>query len=448
MRRFSIVLCALTLVIASSTAVSAEPPQSGPPGQLSRGDSEIVGYYISWGVYGRQFFVRDLIDNGSAEKLTVINYAFANAVPDENGDVVCVLGDEWADYQMPIAAENSVSGEEVTWPQPILGNFHELRALKELYPNVRIHISIGGWTWSQYFSDAALTAESREAFVESCVELFIKGDLPDPGWGGMGGPGAAAGVFDGIDLDWEWPGSPGHEHNIVRPEDKENFTALVAEFREQLDDYGEEVEKDYQLTAFLPAAPSAIAAGFEVPELMQLFDFATFQGYDLAGSWDLSATNHHSKLYAPMDDPEPQFSVDVTVRTLLAAGAPADKLVMGVPFYGRGWTGVTDEDGGLYQPAAAPAPGTWEAGVEDYHVLSTLPAEGFQRYWDAHAKVPWLFDGSTFWTYDDPQSLKHKTRYVRLHGLAGVMFWELTGDTSNGELISAIHKGLTGRGPH
>lgn len=446
MRRFSIVVCAAMLAIASTTAVAAKPPQSGPPGQIDRGNSEIVGYYISWGVYGRQFFVRDLIDNGSAEKLTVINYAFANAVPNADGDVVCVLGDEWADYQMPIAADNSVSGEEVTWPRPILGNFHELKALKERYPNVRVHISIGGWTWSRYFSDASLTEDSRETFVESCIDLFIKGNLPNPGWGGMGGPGAAAGVFDGIDLDWEWPASAGHPHNIVRPEDKENFSALVGEFRGQLDDYGDSAGRDYGLTAFLPADPAKIAAGFEVPEVMELFDFATFQGYDLAGAWDPS-TNHQSKLYAPKGDPLSQWSVDITVRTLLAAGAPAGKLVMGVPFYGRGWTGVADKKHGLYQPATGPAPGTWEAGVEDYKVLSTLAEDGFARYWDGRAKVPWLFDGTTFWTYDDPQSLKHKTHYVRLNGLGGVMFWELTGDTSDGELITAIDQGLNGRGP-
>ena len=116
---------------------------------------------------------------------------------------------------------------------------------------------------------------------------------------------------------------------------------------------------------------------------------------------------------------------------------------MGVPFYGHGWTGVPDVNGGLYQPATGPAAGTLEAGVEDYHVLATLTGTGFTRYWDGKARVPWLFDGTTFWTYDDPKSLKHKTDYVRHHDLGGVMFWELTGDTDDGDLISAIQEGLT-----
>ncbi|HUH06313.1 MAG TPA: glycoside hydrolase family 18 protein [Egibacteraceae bacterium] len=172
-------------------------------------------------------------------------------------------------------------------------------------------------------------------------------------------------------------------------------------------------------------------------------DFATFQGYDLAGAWDLSSTNHHSKLFAPQGDPLSQFSVDQTVQAYLDRGAPAHKLVMGVPFYGRGWTGVADVNNGLYQPATAAAPGTFEAGFEDYKVLKTLTDQGFTRYWDAEAQVPWLFDGTTFWTYDDPESLGIKAEYVNDNGLGGMMFWEVTGDTSNGELITAIHSGLT-----
>jgi chitinase len=445
MRRVSAFLCSMFLVFFVSGAASAVPPQGGPPGKLDRADPQVVGYFIQWGIYGRGFYVKNLVDNGSAEKLTVINYAFGNVAPNDAGKVVCKSFDSWADYGAPMAAENSVDGVADVSGAPLRGNFNQLRKLKAAYPDVRVNISLGGWTGSKWFSDAALTPASRAALVESCIDLFLRGNLPVAN--DAGGPGAAAGVFDGIDLDWEWPGSEGNPGNIIRPEDKQNFTALVHEFRTQLDAYGAEVDQEPLLTAFLPASAGTIDAGFEVGALMDNFDFATFQGYDLAGAWDLSATNHHSKLYAPKDDPAPELSVDETARALLARGAPASKLVMGVPFYGRGWTGVTDVDGGLYQPATGPASGTWEAGSEDYKKLATLPGSGFTRYWDDQAKVPWLFDGTTFWSYDDPKSLKHKTQYGRLNGLRGVMFWELSGDTSDGELIAAIHKGLTGRGP-
>ena len=403
---------------------------------------EIVGYYTSWGIYGRGYRVKDVATSGSASKLTVINYAFGNVAPDGSGDVVCKLGDEWADYQVPWTAEQSVTGEAVTWPRPILGNFQQLQALKSQYSNVKVVISLGGWTWSRYFSDAALTAASRERLVSSCIDLFIKGNLPDPGWGGMGGPGAAAGVFDGIDLDWEWPGSEGNAGNVIRPEDRQNFTALVREFRRQLDAYGSATGRTFLLTAFLPAAPAKIDAGFEVPAVFASLDFATVQGYDLHGAWE-STTNHQANLYASNEDPSsPQFSVDSTVSAYVARGAPAGEIVVGVPFYSRGWTGVTPANKGLYQPAAGPAPGTWEAGVEDYEAAKAKLASGFVRYWDGHARTAWLFDGSTFWTYDDPVAMKEKAKYVRKQGLGGLMFWELSGDTPDGELIGSIADGL------
>jgi chitinase len=454
MRRLLVVVSALVIATASvPVALSAAPITASPAQKAggSGGRAEVVGYFIQWGIYDRAFFVKNLVDNGSAGKLTVINYAFGNVAPNAAGSVVCQSGDTWADYGRPTEPENSVDGVGDIWGEPLRGNFRQLQKLKTEYPDLKVDISLGGWTWSKYFSDAALTPQSRETFVRSCIDLFIDGNLPVVDE--AGGPGAAAGVFDGFDLDWEWPGSEGNPGNIIRPEDKQNFTKLVAEFRRQLDEHAKSAapdtsrrhgdgDRDYLLTAFLPADDGAIAAGFEVRKLFRLFDFATFQGYDLAGPWDLTATNHHSKLFAPRGDPQPEFSVDRTVRTLTRAGAPARKLVMGIPFFGHGWTGVTDVNHGLYQPATAAAAGTFEAGVEDYHVLATLSDQGFTRYWDQRAQVPWLFDGTTFWTFDDSQSIGAKTDYIRRVGLRGAMVWDLTGDTADGELMSAIFDGL------
>jgi chitinase len=422
------VVAALSVAVALASAAAL--PLAAAPGAAPRHGREVVGYFIQWGIYGRQYFVKNVDTSGSADKLTVLNYAFGNVAPDA-GKVVCQSGDPWADYQRPVSADESVDGREAT-SGPLLGNFQQLRALKELHPHLKVLISLGGWTWSKYFSDAALTDESRATLVSSCIDLFVKGNLPDA-------PGAAAGVFDGIDLDWEWPGSEGNAGNIIRAEDRANFTKLAAEFRKQLDDLG----AGYLLTAFLPAAPAKIDAGFEVGKIFESLDFATVQGYDLHGAWE-SSTNHQSNLYASKNDPSsPRFSVADTVQAYLDRGAPASQLVVGVPFYSRGWTGVAPAGKGLYQPATGAAPGTWEAGVDDYKVVKQRLGEGYERFWDGHAFASWLFDGTTFWTFDDPKSMKHKAHFVLDKGLGGLMFWELSGDTPDGELIGAIADGLS-----
>ena len=408
----------------------------------TRARSHVVGYFIEWGIYGRNYKVKDVKTSGSAERLTVINYAFGNVAPDSAGDVVCKLGDEWADYQKPWTADESVTGEEVTWPRPILGNFQQLQALKAQYPDLQVLISLGGWTWSKYFSDAALTRESRERLVSSCIDLFIKGNIPDPGWGGMGGPGSAAGVFDGIDVDWEWPGSEGNVGNIIRPEDKKNFVKLLAEFRKQLRAHGRQVGREFLLTAFLPASEAKIDAGVSVSTVFDSLSFATVQGYDFHGTWE-PTTNHQSNLFtSPSDPASPRYSSDAVVNEYLSRHAPARKIVLGVPFYSRGWTGVGTVNNGLYQPATGAAPGTWEPGVDDYKVAKQLLGSGFARYEDAAAGAAWLSDGTSFWTFDDPPVMAAKAQNARRHGLGGIMFWELSGDTPDGELIAAIAENL------
>lgn len=437
-----VVLVSVVAMLAAPLApvLAASPTQPSADKLGDKLKKEVVGYFIEWGIYGRNYLVKNLVTSGSADKLTVINYAFGNVAPDASGKVVCQLGDEWADYQRPWTADQSVTGQEVAWPNPMLGNFQQLKALKQLYPNLKVLISLGGWTWSKYFSDAALTEQSRQAFVQSCIDLFVKGNLPDPGWGGMGGPGSAAGVFDGIDIDWEYPAAPGNVGNIYRPEDTQNFTALLAEFRRQLD----QVDRNLMLTIAAPASESNYSK-IELRKIHKYLDFINLMTYDFHGTWEL-VTNHLANLFKSKDDPTPrrdQISVADTVSGYLEAGVPPSKIVVGLPFYGRGWTGVTNANNGLFQPAAGPAPGTYEAGVDDYHVLQGLIGNGYTRYWDKSARAAWLFNDTTFWTYEDPQTICYKTNFVSDLRLAGVMFWELTGDDANGTLISAIHDGLS-----
>jgi chitinase len=406
--------------------------------QATGGANRRVGYFAQWGIYARNFKVKNIDTSGQAAKLTHINYAFGNV----NQQGRCFManqlgqGDAWADYQTRFSAADSVDGVADTFNQPLAGNFNQLKELKAKYPGLKVNISLGGWTWSKYFSDAALPA-NRAAFVSSCIDLFIKGNLPMIGGEPQGGPGSGFGVFDGIDLDWEWPASEGNVGNVIRPEDKANFLALVQEFRSQLNAYGATVGKTYELTAFLPADIAKIDAGIAAGVFNSL-TFATVQGYDFYGAWQ-PQTNHQSQLRNPAANPAPanqRYSVDGAVQKYLSMGAPANKLVVGVPAYGRGWTGVPNVNNGLYQNGTA-APGTYEAGNEDYDVLKNRPGTVFR---DNTNGAVWKYDGSTFWSYDDPQLVQAKGAYVKANGLGGLMIWSLDGD--DGSLVTAMQTGL------
>ncbi|WP_406048107.1 glycoside hydrolase family 18 protein [Kribbella sp. NBC_00889] len=422
MRRRSVaLLVAAGVGMAGIAAVPAEAHDS----------KRVVGYYTNWSGYDRNFLVSDLVKNGSAARLTQINYAFGFV--DAAGN--CLSSDAWADYQRPFSAEQSIDGKADEPGQVLNGNLNQFRKLKKQYPKLRISISLGGWTGSKYFSDAALTPASRAAHVKSCVDMWLKGNLP-------GLPaGAAKGVFDGIDLDWEWPGSEGNPGNVIRPEDKRNFTALVHEYRTQLDQLSWPFKGRYNLTAFLPANPTMIDNGFEVRKLFKDLTFGTTQGYDYHGPWE-QLTNQQSAIDGPKGDPTtPEFSSQVTIDAYLARGAPRSQLVMGVPFYSHGWTGVTDQNHGLFQPSTGAAPGTFEPGTDDYHYLKAQ-LSNYTVYRDNEAGFAWIFDGTTFWTWDDPVEMKRKAQYISKRDLGGAMIWSLDGDTGNGELISALHRNL------
>ncbi|BCJ45132.1 hypothetical protein GCM10010168_69330 [Actinoplanes ianthinogenes] len=418
----------LVAITAAVTAVVA-----GAPAPASASNKYVkVGYFTQWGIYGRDFQLAKVQNSGAAAQLTHLNYAFGPVT----ADGVCASADPWADWQTPFSDANSVDGVGDVAGQPMAGNLNQLAELKKKNPKLRVLISLGGWSGSAYFSDAALTDASRKKLVSSCVDLWIKGNLP-----GLA-EGVAGGIFDGVDLDWEWPGSAGNAGNVIRPEDKQNFTLLAAEFRTQLDKLGKSTRKHYDLTAFLPAAPAKIDAGFEASKIFKYLDFGTLQGYDFHGTWE-ARTNQQSALRVPAGAPDnPDFSADNAVNAWLAGGAPKRKLVLGLPYYGQGWTGVTGGGNGLFQPATGPAPGVFAAGTEDYKTLKKLPAQGYTVHRDLRAGHAWLFDGTTFWTYDDPAVLLQKTLYIRTRGLGGAMMWSLDGDDENATLTKTVAVGL------
>nr|WP_285761995.1 glycosyl hydrolase family 18 protein [Nocardiopsis ansamitocini] len=423
---------------SSEISVRTLAGTTNPP-DPSAGDRR-VGYFTQWGIYDRGYLVNNMDDSGTAEKLTHINYAFANISP--NGECFIVnqagQGDAWADYGRSFTAAQSVNGQADSWDQDLRGNFNQLRQLKEKHPDLRVNISIGGWSWSKNFSDAVLTPQSRERLVDSCIDLYLRGNLPV--FDGAGGPGSGAGVFDGIDLDWEWPASAGYEENVFRPEDKQNFTAVVKLFREKLDALGAENGREYELSSFMPADPEKVGVGYEVPQIMEDFDFITLQGYDYVGAWQ-NSTNHQSNITAVADNPDENiYSSEIALDAWTSRGADPADIVLGVPFYGRGWTGVAPgpNGDGLFQTASGPAPGPYEAGIEDFKNLKNL--SGYTLHRDAG--TAWLYNGTTWWQFDDAVSMTEKVDWARAEGLGGVMIWSLDGDDSNGTLITAIDTAL------
>jgi chitinase len=431
---------------------SSTGSSNGPGGNNGSGVYDRVGYFAQWGIYGRKFYVKNVADT-QADKLTIVNYAFGNIDP---VNLTCLMttkpsdagnemdpsagdgaGDQWADYGKGFTGDISVDGQADTWDQKLKGNFNQLKKLKAKFPNIKVVISLGGWTFSKYFSDAAASDGSRKKFVSSCIDMYIKGNIP-PYDGGTGGPGTAAGIFDGIDIDWEWPGSnSGHLGNHSSPNDKQNFGLLMKEFRSQLDALG---GQHYLLTAFMPADPAKIAAGIDIPTMFGALDIGNVQGYDFHGAWE-TTTNHQGVLFDPAGDPAPanaKFSGDAAISAYLSAGVSADKLTLGLPLYGRGWTGVADGgNGGLFQPASGPAQATYQAGTEDFKVLT-------QKFpnpkHDDNAVAAWGYDGSNFWTFDDAWAFQKKAAYIKSKKLRGAMVWELDGD--DGTLLNALDSGL------
>lgn len=396
----------------------------------------LVGYFAAWNVHGRGYFAKTVDASGAAAKLTHINYAFANISP----DLLAQLGDANADIQMAYTAANSVDGVADTNEAGALrGSFNQLRKLKAKYPQLKVLISVGGWSWSNRFSDAALTPASRTAFVKSCVELFIQGrfapNVRQPG------------VFDGIDIDWEFPGVAGASKNF-RAEDSRNFTELLTEFRQQLDAQGAADGKRYLLTI----ATSAVASTYAKLELDRIhphLDAINLMAYDFHGAWDKTA-NFQSALFAAPNDPSAaqNLTCDAAVQGFLKAGVPASKLNLGVPFYGRGWTGVEPgPDGtGRFQKAhgAAPADGGGEKGMSDYRVLKNL-SPAFAPHWHAEAKAFSVYnaESKTFWTYDNADVMAAKAAYITAKNLGGAMIWELGGDDDSATLLNALEKGMT-----
>ncbi|WP_190155184.1 glycoside hydrolase family 18 chitinase [Streptomyces litmocidini] len=366
-----------------------------------------MGYFTNWGVYGRNYHVKNIVTSGSASKITHINYAFGNV---QNGK--CTIGDAYADYDKAYTADQSVDGVADTWDQPLRGNFNQLRKLKKAYPNIKVLWSFGGWTWSGGFGQAV---QNPTAFAQSCYDL-----VEDPRW---------ADVFDGIDLDWEYPNACGLSCDTSGAASFKNMMqAMRAKFGAN-NLITAAVTADASTGGKIDAADYAGAAPY-----MNWFNVMT---YDFFGAWEAKGpTAPHSPLTSYAGIPQQGFNSAEAIAKFKAKGVPADKLLLGIGFYGRGWTGVTQSAPG--GTATGPAQGTYEQGIEDYKVLkNSCPANG------TVAGTAYAHCGTNWWSYDTPATVSSKMSWAKNQGLGGAFFWEFSGDTGNGELVGAINSGLS-----
>jgi chitinase len=404
-------------------------PAAAAPARHGDSGSQVIGYFTQWSIYSG-FLERNLVSSGDINHLTEIDYAFSDIAPDGT----CTSGDSWADYQRPFAATEAVNGLADA-PGALAGNFNQLKELKAAHPGLKIVMAIGGWSWSSRFSGLAATTAGRQKFVRSCIDEYVRGDLP-------GLPaGAAAGIFDGISVDWEYPDEPGN-NNPFGPQDTPDFTALMLEFHSELAARTEQTGEHYLLTADV-SANLADAAKLRLRQVAKSLDWFNVMTFDYHGSWEPNGpTDFASDTFLDPRDPQPasnRFSITQAVRYYESQGVPAARIAIAAPYYAHEWSGVSagPHGDGLFQPATgAPADNT-----PNYNQVITQPGV---VHFDVLAGEPYKYDpaSQTFTTYEDPTSLAIKGAYLRAAGLRGTFVWSLDGDTSDGRLTAAVGRAL------
>jgi chitinase len=437
LRPFRVVL---TTILALAACVTPSVAQSSDHAKI------LGGYFEEWSIYYAGYNIANLQQNGVADKLTHLLYAFANVTT--TPAPACAIADTWADYQSPYLP--SVSG--VAYLGPLYGNFAAIQQLKQLHPGLKVLMSIGGASASNTaaFVTAASTPAGRQALAASCIDMFVNGNIA----AGITAPG----LFDGFNIDWEFPTAT----------DTLNFTALLREFRIQLEALTATTGKHYTMSFDGPAGAQNYV-NIDLKKAAEQVDFITIDGYNYAGSWE-SQTNHASPLFDSKQDPlyGQDLDIDATVDAYLAAGVPPHKYTMGLPLYGAGWTGVPKRNHGLYQNSTGPSPVLWAngtglcpdlsgntagcdtlltPGLATYSTLANLTANGYTNYYDPKRVAVSLYDptGGTFYTFDDPSTALLKMLYIQIKvpgGLGGAYVWAVKDDDANGTMVKTMAAGL------
>ena len=423
----------LTLLVATAMPSLARDNQAPDNRDHGRDQSKILaGYFEEWSIYAANYNIANLQTNGVANNISHLIYAFGNVAPTTGApNAQCQLADTWADYQTPYLP--SVNGQP--YAGPLYGNFAALLQLKQLHPNLKIMISLGGSssTNAAGFAYAASTPALRSQLAASCIDLFINGNIA---------PGiSAADLFDGIDIDWEFPSAA----------DKHNFTLLLQEFRQQLDALGETNHHHYLLSIFAPAG-SQNYSNIELAKVAAQLDFLNLQGYDLNGTWE-TVTNDAASLFDSRAGsqcwPGPLRRCRGQRLPRGGCAGPPDACWV-CPFMDTAGLAFPTRMTDLYQtstgPAPSPAGDTLETnGVATYLTLASLT--GFEHHYDPRRVAQWAYDPSTltFWTYDDPSIAWAKALYVDIRvpgGLGGAFIWAFKDDDTNGTMVKTLARGL------
>ncbi|XP_060806001.1 chitinase A-like isoform X1 [Amyelois transitella] len=431
-----------TEIVVADTDGSHLPPLDFSIGERNKPfkqtSGKVVGaYFVEWGVYPRKFpvdrvpipnlthllygFIPICGGDGINDSLKEIEGSFQALQRSCSGreDFKVSIHDPWAALQKPQKGLSS-------WNEPYKGNFGQLMMLKQAKPDMKILPSIGGWTLADpffFFTDKS----KRDRFVAS-VKDFLET------WK----------FFDGVDIDWEFPGGKGANPNLGSPKDGDVYVSLMKELREMLNELSAETGKKYELT-------SAISAGWDkiqvvnYKEAQKYMDHIFFMSYDFKGAWSNDTLGHQTSLYAPAWKPKETYTTDFGVKYLLAQGVNPKKIIVGVAMYGRGWTGVQNytDNNPFTGNATGPCKGSWQDGVVDYRDIANEIAQGkWEYHYDNVAQAPYVFRPATgdLITYDDARSVIEKGKYVRSNKLGGLFAWEI--DADNGDILNAMNMGL------
>lgn len=357
---------------------------------------EIVGYYPNWQWYDRSKLVNP--SSIAYSKYSIINYCFFK--PEASGLISNT--DTWAD-------ENLLQGQ-INWSTTPTSYYPNTSIIDLAHTaGTKVMVSIGGWTLSDNFPSIAADASKRAVFAGECNRLLSFYN------------------FDGIDIDWEYPGYAAHSGTVS---DKANFTIFMQQIRDSISALGLRNGKTYKLSACFGAS-AANANNIDWNAIVPILDMLNLMTYDFFGAWDCLA-NHNSPLYAPSSG-DPSFNINSAFNMLVSTyGVPSTKINIGVGFYGRSQTGAT----ALHAATSCGVNNTTFSADDGsplyYNVVNNLSL--FDTYWDNIAKVPYLMGkaagsaAGTFVSYDNSLSIGYKAQYIVDNNARGAIIWEITGD--------------------